>query len=121
MTFAANTVTVIRAVPSGVDYDQLIVTGGVNGLSQADLIIDIESAALDLDGDIFTLLTAPVDFTGQEFNSVQFLGNFKGDILYLNGMIQLANVESFVPEPNTGLMMLFGLALLRTRRRRQRS
>ena len=106
---------------AGVDYDQLIVTGGVNGLSQADLVIDIESAAFDLDGDVFTILTAPVDFTGQEFNTVSFMGNFKGDLLYLNGMIQLTNVESFVPEPNTGLMLMFGLALLRTRRRQPKA
>ena len=106
---------------AGVDYDRLIVSGQVTNLSQADLIVDMSSLSLDLEGDVFTIVTsAATDFTGMSFNSVLFTGpgQWKGDVIYGNGFIQLANIQSYVPEPASGWLMLVGLLTLRKRARR---
>lgn len=106
---------------AGVDFDQLVVTGAITGLSQADLVIDVNTALSNLVGDSLMIVTSTNDLSGFEFNSVTFTGPLEADVVYGNGFIRLENIQLFVPEPSTlAILMVGSLGLVCQTRRRNR-
>jgi hypothetical protein len=90
---------------AGVDYDRLTATHRISGLSNANLNVSIATnlTPANLAGQVFTILTATNDLTGECFNSVQWSeavvsprGWWHGAVLYgfdsPTGYVRLSNL-----------------------------
>ena len=89
-------------VVAGVDYDQLVVTGKVWGLSTntapanagVDLVVKVERHLRGISGNTYTILSGATNFTGLVFNNVIWdTPSSTGTVSYLNGSITLSSVK----------------------------
>ena len=106
---------------AGVDYDQLAIGGTGSNLGNTTLVVNVSDLLItsDLAGDSLTIMTTfGDDLTGEMFDSVMFSGKWVASVEYLSNSIVLSNFAQ-VPEPGTGLLLLFGLGLVRRVRRRR--
>ena len=70
--------------------DLLQVSGNVGGLADAKLrVAPINAALVDLQGQVFTILTCANDLTGQKFGAIEMPANWGGPVTYGLGAITL--------------------------------
>jgi len=110
----------IAGLDAGIDYDQLIVSGAasIEGVLQLRFL----DGFAPLKGDTFDFLIAS---SVQEDSQVQvqvqnLLAGFEYDLSYIDGAYRLTalNNATFVPEPNSAILLLPGLYALFIRRKR---